>query len=182
VDSSSVAGHADSAAAEDDALARAAAEQPVRFDAIYERHRASVYRYLRSRTTSDDEAIDLAAETFERALGSISRFRASGAGMAAWLIRIARNAHLDALRRGARHPTSTDTDRHGGVHPGHEDDVVLRHLVEALPEAQRSCIQLRYAAGLTAREIGSVLGMSEAAAQKHLERGLRALREAFHDD
>ena len=54
---------------------------------------------------------------------------------------------------------------------------ILRTLVGALPELQRDAIQLRFAAGLTAREIGAVLGVTEDAAQKHLERALRALRE-----
>jgi DNA-directed RNA polymerase specialized sigma24 family protein len=35
---------------------------------------------------------------------------------------------------------------------------------------------------LTAREIGGVLGISEAAAQKQVERGLLALKEAYGVD
>lgn len=40
----------------------------------------------------------------------------------------------------------------------------------------------RPAAGLTAREMGGVLGISEAAAQKQVERGLRVLKEAYGAD
>ena len=62
------------------------------------------------------------------------------------------------------------------------DAVILRSLVEGLPSAQQDAIHLRFAAGLTAREIGGVLGTTEAAAQKLVERGLRALKEAYRDD
>jgi RNA polymerase sigma factor (sigma-70 family) len=55
-------------------------------------------------------------------------------------------------------------------------------MIDALPDAQRDAIQLRFAAGLTAREIGDVLGVSEAAAQKQIERGLATLKEAYGDD
>jgi RNA polymerase sigma-70 factor (ECF subfamily) len=167
---------------EDAAAARAAARDPQAFAGIYERHRATVYRYLRSRTASDDEAGELAAVTFERALVAIGRFRASGGGMAAWLLRIARNAHVDATRRAAVRVASVvdDDDLASVAERGwpHDEAVILRTLVDALPPDQRDAIQLRFAAGLTAREIGAVLGLSEAAAQKQLERALHALKEA----
>ena len=49
----------------------------------------------------------------------------------------------------------------------------------ALPEAQRDAIVLRYAAGLTAHEIGSVINKSEAATQKLLTRALARLKESY---
>ncbi len=63
-----------------------------------------------------------------------------------------------------------------------DDEVILRSLIDGLPTAQRDALQLRFAAGLTAREIGAVLGISEAAAQKQVERGLLALKEAYGVD
>ena len=51
--------------------------------------------------------------------------------------------------------------------------------VSGLPEVQRDAIWLRYAGGLSAREIGHVLGKSEAAIQKQIQRALDALREAL---
>lgn len=165
-------------------MAHAARLDPTAFAAIYERHRAPVYRYLRSRTTSDDEAGDLCATTFERALAAIDRFRPSGGGMLAWLLRIARNAHLDALRRRERGTSSVDSviESADRSHAGPEDAAVLRSLIDDLPVTQRDAIQLRFAAGLTAREIGVVLGLSERAAQKQVERALSALKEAYHVD
>lgn len=169
------------AASDDEALAVAAVADRHAFAAIYERYRTPVYRYLRARTTSDDDAQELAAMTFERALQAIDHFQPVGGGMVAWLIRIARNAHLDQMRRAAR----------GGSAVGHQgtiatdaqdDDVILRTLVDALPATQRDAVQLRFAAGLTAREIGRVLNISEAAAQKQVERGLHALKEAYGVD
>jgi RNA polymerase sigma-70 factor (ECF subfamily) len=172
-------------AGDDEAVAKAAAADPRAFGTIYERHRTTVYRYLRSRTTSDDEAGELAAVTFERALAAIGQFKPSGGGMAAWLLRIARNAHIDATRRRSVRAAATE----GSVpmttpreRTAIEDEVILRNLVDALPANQREAIQLRFGAGLTSREIGAVLGISEAAAQKHVERGLEALREAYRVD
>jgi RNA polymerase sigma-70 factor, ECF subfamily len=167
----------------DDAeLARAATDDRAAFAAVYERYRTPVYRYLRARTTTDADAQDLAAITFERALGAIHRFRPVGGGMVAWLLRIARNALLDALRQ--QRGRSADV-LGAGAEPATDpadDSVVLRSLIDGLPTTQRDAIQLRFAAGLTAREIGGVLGISEVAAQKQVERGLQALKEAYGDD
>ncbi len=166
----------------DDAeLARAATEDRAAFAAIYERHRTPVYRYLRARTTNEADAQDLTAATFERAMGAIHRFQPVGGGMVAWLVRIARNAHADAVRQQRRRGASMSNDR-GEPSTDPSDAVILRSLVEGLPRAQQDAIHLRFAAGLTAREIGGVLGVTEAAAQKHVERGLRALKEAYGVD
>ena len=159
--------------------ARASIDDPSAFEAIYRRHRLSVYRYARSRTTSEDAALELTAATFERALRSIDGFRPRGGGMAAWLLRIARNAAIDEGRRAARRPVvALDAEASAGPDAAAE----LRMLVAGLPERQREAIELRYTAGLSAREIGTVLSISEGAAQKHLERALHALREAYRDD
>jgi len=183
-DAGTLAGGAVSSLGEDEVVARAAARDPQAFGAIYERHRTAVYRYLRSRTVSDDEAAELSAITFERALGAIGQFKPAGGGIVAWLLRIARNAHIDATRRQSVRANRKEEDKPAVTREGGsplEDQVILRSLVDALPPDQRDAVQLRFAAGLTAREIGLVLGLTEAAAQKHVERGLVALREAYRD-
>jgi RNA polymerase sigma-70 factor (ECF subfamily) len=170
---------------DDERMAAAAAQDPQAFLEIYERYRTAVFRYLRSRTTSDDDAGELSAITFERALTGIHRFRPSGGGLAAWLLRIARNAHIDATRRRSGSSRAPETAGHRAPapdSPGVEDQIILRSLVDALPDTQRDAIRLRFAAVMTAREIGRVLGISEEAAQKQLERGMRALKEAFRVD
>jgi DNA-directed RNA polymerase specialized sigma24 family protein len=58
----------------------------------------------------------------------------------------------------------------------------LRARVDRLPAVQRDAIVLRYAGGLTAREMAGTLGKSEAATQKLLSRALAALRESYRDD
>jgi RNA polymerase sigma-70 factor (ECF subfamily) len=167
---------------EDAELARAATQDRAAFAAIYERHRTPVYRYLRARTATDADAQDLTATTFESAMAAIHRFEPAGGGMIAWLLRIARNAHSDALRHQRRRGTGVAHEAAEPAVDPADDAVVLRSMVEGLPPPQRDAVQLRFAAGLTAREIGGVLGISEAAAQKQVERGLRSLKEAYGAD
>jgi RNA polymerase sigma-70 factor (ECF subfamily) len=172
----------------DDDLALAARSDPDAFGLLYERHRLAVYRYLRTRTRSDDDAGELTAIVFERALQAIPRYRPSGAGFAAWLIRIARNAAVDSHRRAATAPLDIDL---GDIRTaaGPEERVLadearssLLAAVAGLPPIQREAIVLRYAAGLTAREIGDVIGRSDQATQKLLSRALATIRETYRVD
>ncbi|HEX7948908.1 MAG TPA: sigma-70 family RNA polymerase sigma factor [Candidatus Limnocylindrales bacterium] len=151
--------------------------------------RFPVYRYLRTLTRSDEAATDLAATTFERAFTSASRFDPARPVLP-WLLRIARNLAIDDRRRtrptmsldaipAAAHPVEGRTPEHAVL--GAERDAQLRELVLALPRSSQDAIALRYAAGLTAREIALVIGKSEEATQKLLVRALGALREA-HDE
>ena len=54
--------------------------------------------------------------------------------------------------------------------------------INRLPQIQREAIVLRYAARLTAREIGDVLGKSDQATQKLLSRALATIRESYRVD
>ena len=180
-------GSGDLAVAEtsDDMVAEATRADPSAFHVLYERHWRPVYRYLRARTIDDDDAADLAAVTFERALAGIRSYRPGSNGFRAWLMRIARNAAIDGSRR--RRPTERiDMIESVSSDAGPEARTVdaersreLRALVAALPDVQRDAVVLRYSAGLTAREIGVVIGKSEAATQKLMTRALSSLKESY---
>lgn len=173
--------------ASDEALAAVAATDRQAFETLYLRHRLELFRYARARTADDDTAADIVSTTFERALASIARYRPVGGGFRAWLFRIARNEVVDASRRRrtvARHaPALQAVD---ATAAGPEDGVLrtesmehLRRLVARLPDTQRDAILLRYAGGLSTREIALTLGRSEGAAQKLITRALVALKEAY---
>ncbi len=177
----------------DEEISAAVRDDPAAFELLYRRHYLAVFRYLRARTQSDDEAVELTAVVFEQALRAIGRYRPSGGGILAWLFTIARNAAHDAGRSRRRRSLfsfqMTDSEPDPPDQRLAEDGLLererlaeLRARVSRLPEIQREAIQLRYAGGLTAGEIGAALGKSEAAAQKMLSRALVTLREAYRDD
>ena len=172
----------------DEELALEARSDPRAFGVLYQRHRLAVFRYLRTRTASEDDAAELTAIAFERALRAMPRYRSSGGGVLAWLLRIARNAAVDAGRRTSTVPMPTDlTDERASGSPetvvlDAERHAALAEAVNRLPDVQREALALRYAAGLTAREIGTVIGKSEQATQKLLSRAIVALREEYRHD
>jgi RNA polymerase sigma factor (sigma-70 family) len=161
---------------------------PLTFEELYDRHRLDIYRYLRAWGSSEDEAADLTASTFERAFRALSGSQPPDASRA-WLVRIARNLAIDAARRrdaasrGLRFwPRNEVAPDPADLLIRDETDRLLAERVRRLPTAQREAIVLRFAGDLTAREIGQVLGRTEAAAHKLMNRALTALREDYRDD
>jgi RNA polymerase sigma-70 factor (ECF subfamily) len=173
----------------DDDLARRSATSTEAFAELYVRHRDPVFRYLRARCRADDDALELTAVTFEKALGAIHRYRPRAGGLLAWLVRIARNTATDAQRRRQPHAGQEPLDSTlASADPTPEEAVIaaderrlLFSLVAALPDLQRDAVAMRYAAGLTAREIGLVLGKSEEATQKLIARAVAQLKETYLD-
>ncbi len=159
------------------------------FAELYRRHREAVFRYLRARCRDDDLALELTAVAFEKALRSIRRYRTKGGGVLAWLLRIARNAAADHERRqrplvpqwrmNTDRPSLEDSPEEVAVRS--DERRRLRLLVADLPEVQRDALALRFGAGLTAREIGVVIGKNEEATQKLISRAIARLREVVHD-
>jgi RNA polymerase sigma factor (sigma-70 family) len=159
------------------------------FEGAYLRFRDPLFHYVRRFAVDDDEAADLTARTFERALVKLSSHRGERHDLGAWLFRIARSQGIDATRR--RRPLRTleliKAEQHPFSEQGEPELELLRHEasrelaehVHQLPPLQRECLALRYGAGLSAREIGVVVGKSEAATQKMISRALDRLRETY---
>ncbi len=169
--------------------APAARAADMAFEELYLQHRATVFHFLRGYCPDDDEALDLVALTFERALVAL---RGSGIGgpPLPWLLRVARNAAIDRHRRqGTRRRLLTALGRlpKGTAPPAgdevlaREDDRAFRRRLAALPEAQRDALALRYGADLAITDVAIVLGKSQDATQKLISRGLARLRESCHD-
>lgn len=174
----------------DDALVAAAQADPEAFAAVYERYLPRVYRYLAAKASSPEEAADITQAVFLKAFDSLGRFRPGKAPFASWLFRIARNAAIDASRR-SRPGVSLDADPGFGF-PGElllEEETLrrerlreLRAAVAKLKPEQRDLIALRYAGGLTIKEIALLIGKRPEAAKKQLQRTLRELKEHYRDD
>jgi len=158
------------------------------FESLYVRHRTAVFRYARAGSANDEDAADLTALVFERALVAWPRYRPSGGGELAWLFRIARNAAIDDARRRRLAEEREPRAQAGLVAADPQESLAqaeladeVRRLLAVLANETRDAVILRFGAGLTAKEIGAVIGRSEAATQKLLARALVALKEARHD-
>ena len=165
------------------ALVEAAKRDPAAFAALYQRYFARVYRYLRIRLQSEEDAADLTQQVFLKALDALPRYRTHGAPFAAWLFTIARHTLADRFRR---HPVTLPLEAASELLAEHEmEAVVLRHesfeqlalLLDSLNPDARDLLALRFAAGLTTPEIAAILDKRPTAVRKSLSRLLQTLKE-----
>lgn len=171
----------------DDDLAdvRAAQGDRAAFGALYRRYLDRVYGYCFYLLGDHHDAEDATERTFLAALGAIDRFSDEGATFRAWLFRIAHNELANSLRQRQRRRRRT-TRLEDGPEPMVDVDPArlvgvadearrLRSAVSRLSDDRRQVIVLRFVDGLSAREIGVVLGRSEGAVRVLQHRALRDL-------
>jgi RNA polymerase sigma-70 factor, ECF subfamily len=151
------------------------------------RHQRPVISLLFRLTGDRALAEDLAQETFVKAFRNLAAFDATRR-LSAWVLRIAHNVGIDAMRRRRIRTVSIDaTANRESSHvaePGVstpdpiERDALKRALENAMATLrpdQREAIVLRYEEGLSFEEIGQVLGIPEATARSHVHRARKAL-------
>lgn len=147
------------------------------YDATFDR----VYRMTYASLGNRADAEDATAETYERALRGIARFRGDDEQMSAWLYGIARNVVREVRRdRDRSHEPLPEGDHNDIVDAQQEIDTISPDLARALyrlPVAQREVLQLRLA-GLKVREIAAFLGKAEGTVKALQHSALKNLRKA----
>jgi len=150
------------------------------------RYQTAILHYVYRLVGDNDVAEDITQETYlkaYRALGQLELQPDAEPRRRAWLYRIAHNTATDHLRRKSRlRWISLDRARgRGGSDPADvlvARDPVRRALAAIGPE-HRAVLHLFAQSGLSASEVGDVLGISEATARKRRQRAKQAFEEAY---
>lgn len=137
--------------------------------AWYELYKQDIYRYAFFLVRDTHLAEDVLHDTFVRLLSG--RYTIDPVKIKAWLYRTARNLCYDHLRRSNREAGEMDYLEFD------ENPYGFIDLLAHLPQREQNIVILKIIGGLTHREIGSVLGITAAAAQKRYERAIATLRE-----
>lgn len=159
------------------------------FGTLYRRYLDRVYGYAFYLLGDHHDAEDVTERTFLAALAAIGSFRDTGASFRSWLFRIAHNQVANALRSRSRRPTSSLDQAEqpsGALDPaatiGAADEArELRRALDLLSPDRRQVLVLRFVDGLSAREIGVVLGRSDGAIRVLQHRALRELAALLDD-
>ena len=168
-------------------LIRAAQANPDRFRPLYLQWVTPVYKYLLSRLRDPHEAEDLTSQVFLTACEQLPRYNHRGR-FAAWVFTIARNKARDHYRTAGRSVSLDVVEAHGSdpdllAQAIRSDEIQrLDRTIRALPEADLELVRLRFTAGLTYGDIGALLGKSDEAVRKQLERLLARMQSQMEGD
>ncbi len=143
----------------------------------------------------EEDARDVAQETFLRAFRALKGFKGQ-AKFSSWLYRITLNLCRDWMRRERRTPVSQAPEgvdiieMAGEATPSESiEDLVSRHelgravgkAMALLPEEQRTAIILKEYHGLTFQEIADLLDCPLSTVKTRLYQGLSVLRKHLHE-
>jgi RNA polymerase sigma-70 factor (ECF subfamily) len=177
-------------------MARLAAGQDSALNDLMERHSQRVFHYLLRALQNEEDAADLAQETFVRVYRNRRAFN-SKQKFTTWLYAVATNLVKDRFRWRSRHPAVSfeadgpDAGRSlkevlpdSGATPeenlqASERAVQVRKAVGALPEELREPLLLAVYEDLSQAEIAEILKCSTRAVENKLYRARNRLRESL---
>ena len=175
----------------DSALIARAKQDPEAFSLLYERYVRNIYSYVYYRTGNHQDAEDLVARTFYRALKHFPGYVDRGAPFSAYLYRIAHNMVANWYRdRSRRQIVPLDETMLSGVKReqpaaiAEEKDTqgVLLEAIRHLPEDRQHLLILKFVDQLSNAEIGAIMGRTEGAIKSLYHRTLVALRQDLMDE
>jgi RNA polymerase sigma-70 factor (ECF subfamily) len=159
----------------------AAGSQPA-FQEIVRRYERPVFNLIARVVRDPALAEDLAQETFLKTYRSLRSFDLNRK-FSSWILRIAHNGALDALRRRRADPVVATSVPEPAVPPA-ADAVESAALGEAIERALdglrpewRAAVVLRYQEGLSYEEVAEILGIPEGTAKTFVHRARKALAE-----
>lgn len=154
------------------------------FKHLYEQYKNRIFRYIRFRVSTIEEAEDLTSQTFLQAIERFRSYRDTGVRFGAWLYTIAQHLVIDWYRKRKPLPLPESEDDL----PSHNPAPALNHALdmETLGAHLLSCINqlkkkeqqiviLKSFEETTFKEIATTLGKSESGIKMSYYRSLKKL-------
>lgn len=154
------------------------------FGGLMQLHQGRVFSFVQGMCRNPDQARDITQDTFIKVWHALPDWRPE-AQFNTWLLRIARNTAIDALRRRQHEPIALDDAVLIDSQPGPLQQLENRRriaqldtLLGQLPVTQREILLLRELEGLSYRELATALDISEGTVKSRLARAREALLQA----
>ncbi|POS01387.1 RNA polymerase sigma factor [Flavobacterium croceum] len=175
-----------------DYIVKAKAGDQVAFTYLLDKYWNEVYGFMLKRTENETDAEDITIETFSKAFDKIANYNPDYQ-FNTWLIAIAKNVHIDLLRKkkSSLFIEITDEEDHQAYNvadssPSAEDDLIteqnlsqLLQFIKELKPHYQEIIQLRYFQELSYQEISEQLNEPLSNVKIKLLRAKKLLAEVI---
>lgn len=171
---------------EADLITLAVSGDKTAFGELYQRYVERIYNYCYYRTGNAQEAEDLTARVFMRALSHIGGYDERGVPFSAWLYRIAHNLVANWHRDNNRHKvipidefmvSRNKEDVPELFAEQQEEQEQLMAVVQSLPEERQQLLFLKFVERLSNAEIGEIMNRTEGAIKSLYHRTLSTLQD-----
>lgn len=144
------------------------------------RHYRAIYRFVRRRSASRQDAEDVTQTVFVEAAVNLTRVYADGRSPMAWLYTVASRRLIDQARRRGRAPEFLPLDDAAALpredRYGETLTRALREAIQSLPENQRRVVVRRLVGGASFAEIARDEDATEPACKMRYMRALATIR------
>ena len=175
---------------DEELLARIARQDRAAFTILMRRHGHSVRGLALGFSGHAADADDVTQDVFIMLWRRPDAWSPGGAAFSTWLYRVVVNRCIDQARRrrlrswlpfGEASDPIDDAPDPVSALAGREHLAEVRLMIHALPEKQRVALLLAVQGERSNAEIGSILGVSEGAAEQLLVRARRTLRDKIKE-
>lgn len=163
------------------------AENLLPFEILYERYYIRIYRYIRAHLHNDDDVADLTQQVFFQIWLQIKTYQPERGSFATWAFSIAHHRLVDYYRA-SRSAISWEPLYEITITEQNPEEIVIsaeslaqvKALLDALSDAERELLALRFAARLSLAEIAAIIGKNVDATRKQLTRLIQRLHRQYH--
>lgn len=156
------------------------------FEPLYKRYHQPVFRFIYQRVMDKEDAFDITAQVFLKAMTNLSKYQFRGVPFSSWLFRIAFSEINQAFRNDKfKHTINIDTPAAKRLAGEIEDDMLSSYekwipaLLNKLEEDDVAMIEMRFFEGRSFKEIGEILNITENNAKVRGHRALEKLRTIY---
>ncbi len=158
---------------------------------LYRKYSTRIFSLLYRIVENRSAAEELLQDTFQRLWDRPEMYCAGKGPLLSWLLTVARNLALDYKRKESRRashiviPTGDDEgltlENLAGTGPAADPDLsrTIRQVMDSLPPAQKTALELAYFEGLTHQELAERTGESLGTVKTRIRLGINKLRDAL---
>lgn len=156
----------------------------IQFEEVYRQYFRPLYSFVAYRVADRPAAEDITSQVFEKALRAYPNYDHKRAAVSTWLFTIARNAVTDHYRT-RKQQADAGLNENLAISdegdPEHELEALemsreLARALAGLGAQEHEVLALKFGAGITNREIGKLLEISESNAGTIIYRSLKKLK------
>lgn len=163
-----------------------------KFAPLYKHYKEYIKKFFLYRVNTEQNAEELTAQTFEKALKGLDNFQWQGVSFSAWLYKIARNTLIDHYRKNDKRSEVSSLDQHYSLpsdDKSPEDKIeimfsedILHKVLQELPSREREIIYLKFFDGYTNKLIAELTDLSETNVGTIVHRVLKKLRKIYQEN
>ena len=143
---------------------------------VYQKYNKDFIAFAKSITHDENIAFDFVQESYVSALEREEIFENMNEyQIKSWFFTTIKNKNIDNMRKQSR-ITYVEMNDNFEETEGFEEKIVMRGLLDKLPEKNKKVLQFRYEMNLNSRQIGEILGISPSTVRSRLSASLKILR------